>query len=226
MRLALVEDNQRLAELIRDGLIGLGFAVDWFDTLRATRDALDAADYDLLVLDLGLPDGDGVSLIHRLRSRKAHLPILIISARDAVNERVRGLDAGADDYVVKPFELSELAARIRALLRRPGSCLGTALTSGNVSLDTSAGEVRVDGVLVEMPLRELALLEHLLRKSGQVVRKSAIEASLYALSADVTPNAVEAAVSRLRKRLAQANAATEIHTAHGIGYMLTAPPKA
>lgn len=225
MRLALVEDNQRLAELIRDGLVGLGFAVDWFDTLKTSREALDAVHYDLLVLDLGLPDGDGVSLIQRLRGRKAQLPILIISARDAVDDRVRGLDAGADDYIVKPFELAELAARIRALLRRPGNCLGTVLTAGNVTLDTASGEVRVNEAPVEMPPRELALLEQLLRKSGQVVRKSAIEASLYALSAEVTPNAVEAAVSRLRKRLVQANAEAEIHTAHGIGYMLTASAK-
>lgn len=222
MRLALVEDNQRLAELMRDGFAALGFAVDSFDTLQSARAALESAHYDLLVLDLGLPDGDGVSLIRSLRGRKAQLPILIVSARDAVDDRVRGLDAGADDYIVKPFEMAELAARIRALLRRPGSCLSTVLSAGRVALDTAAGEVRVDGAVVEMPPRELALLEQLLRRSGQVVRKSAIESSLYALSTDVTPNAVEAAVSRLRKRLAQAGAGVEIHTAHGIGYMLAA----
>lgn len=222
MRLALVEDNPRLAELIRNGLTELGFAVDGFDTLKTAKAALESTPYDLLILDLGLPDGDGVDLIRGLRARKAPLPILIVSARDAVGDRVRGLDAGADDYIVKPFELAELAARIRALLRRPGQCLGTVLTSGNVELDTTSGAVRVNGVLTEMPPRELALLEQLLRRSGQVVRKSSIEASLYALNAEVTPNAVEAAVSRLRRRLAQAHAQVEIHTAHGIGYMLTA----
>lgn len=221
MRLALIEDNLRLADLIREGLTELGFVVDAFDTIRRVSAALNCMQYDLLILDLGLPDGDGVDFIRSIRAQRLQTPVLIISARDAVEARVRGLDSGADDYIVKPFELSELAARVRALLRRPGQRLGTVLNVANLDLDTVSGMVRVDGEVIDIPRREFSLLEQLMRRCGSVVRRSAIESALYALSAEVTPNALEVAMSRLRKRLAQSGAAVEIHTAHGIGYMLS-----
>jgi DNA-binding response OmpR family regulator len=221
MRLMLIEDNRRLAELIRDGMVEQGFAVDHSSTLSDARKMLSAAHYDLVLLDLGLPDGDGIDLIRTLRNRKVTTPVLVITARDALGDRVLGLDSGADDYLVKPFDIAELGARCRALLRRPDGCLGTALQAGNVLLDTSTRQVRVGNVAIEMPPREVALLELLIRHFGQVVTRSAIEASLYALSADVTNNAVDAVISRLRRRLSEAD--VEVHTAHGIGYMLTAP---
>ncbi|MER2634929.1 MAG: response regulator transcription factor [Rhizobiaceae bacterium] len=223
MRLLLVEDNTRLATLIRDGLAGHGFAVDWFATMDGAHEALRAVDYQLVLLDLGLPDGDGLDLIRALRRERIATPILVITARGVLGDRVAGLDSGADDYLVKPFDLSELAARCRALLRRPGSTLGAVLGAGNVSLDVGAREVRVDERRVEMTPREVSVLEHLLRRAGQVVPKSALENSLYAMHAEVTPNALEAAVSRLRKRLAAAGADVRLHTAHGIGYALFAP---
>ena len=223
MRLILIEDNHRLAESIVLGLEGDGFAVDRFDTLAAARAALAATPYDLILLDLGMPDGDGVSLIESLRRSKMTIPILILTARDGVGDRVRGLDSGADDYLVKPFAITELSARCRALLRRPGASLGIVLESGNVSLDTVTREVHVDGKNINMPPREVALLELLMRHSGRVVAKTAIDAALYALHAEVTPNAIDTALSRLRRRLSGNGADVSIHTAHGIGYMLMAP---
>jgi DNA-binding response OmpR family regulator len=223
MRLILIEDNHRLAESIRLSLEAEGFAVDGFQTLAAARAALTGVPYDLILLDLGMPEGDGVELIASLRRSKVATPVLIITARDGIGDRVRGLDAGADDYLVKPFATAELAARCRALLRRPGGILGAVLQAGNGSLDTTTREVRVAGRNVNMPPREVALLEQLLRQCGRVVTKAAIDASLYALHAEVTPNAIDTALSRLRRRLNGAGADVSIHTAHGIGYMLMPP---
>ena len=223
MRLILIEDNHRLAGSMRLSLEAKGFAVDAFETLAAARAALAGVPYDLILLDLGMPDGDGVELIASLRRSKVATPVLIITARDGIGDRVRGLDAGADDYLVKPFATAELAARCRALLRRPGGMLGAVLQAGNVSLDTTTREVRVAGRNVNMPPREVALLEQLLRQCGRVVTKAAIDASLYALHDEVTPNAIDTALSRLRRRLNGARANVSIHTAHGIGYMLMPP---
>ena len=223
MRLILIEDNERLAESILQGLEGEGFVLDRFGTLAMARSALDAAHYDLILLDLGMPDGDGMDLIRALRQRGVATPVLVITARDALGDRIRGLDSGADDYLVKPFSTLELAARCRALLRRPGGSLGTVLEAGNVTLDVPAREVRVAGKLIEMPPRETALLEALMRHSGRIVTKAAIDASLYALRTEVTPNAIDAALSRLRRRLAATSANVQVHTAHGIGYTLMPP---
>ena len=223
MRLILIEDNDRLAESISHGLEGEGFVVDHFGTLATARCALDLAHYDLVLLDLGMPDGDGLDLMRALRRKGITTPVLVITARDALGDRVRGLDSGADDYLVKPFATAELAARCRALLRRPGGSLGTVLEAGNVTLDVATREVRVAGKLMETPPRETALLEALMRHSGRIVTKSAIDASLYALHAEVTPNAIDAALSRLRRRLTNASANVQVHTAHGIGYTLMPP---
>jgi DNA-binding response OmpR family regulator len=223
MRLILIEDNDRLADSIRAGLEAEGFAVDRFDTLASARAALKDIEYSLILLDLGMPDGDGVGLIDSLRRAKVTTPILIITARDGLGDRIRGLDGGADDYLVKPFATTELAARCRALLRRPGASLGIVMESGNVQLDTISREVRVADKAVAMPPREVALLEQFLRHSGRVVSKGAIDTALYSLNAVVTPNAIDTAVSRLRRRLSGAGADVVIHTAHGIGYMLMPP---
>lgn len=223
MRLLLIEDNPRLAGLIRDGLQGQGFAVDWCGTIAGAETALKVNAYDLLLLDLGLPDGDGLELLRSIRRGKDTTPILILTARGGLDDRVSGLDAGADDYLVKPFQIPELAARCRALMRRPGAALGTILTCGNVGLDTAERSVTVDARPVETPPREVDLLEHLLRRGGHVVAKAALENSLYAMDAEVTPNALEAVVSRLRKRLAAANANVLVKTVHGVGYALVAP---
>lgn len=223
MRLLLIEDNPRLAGLIRDGLQGQGFAVDWCGTIAGAEAALQVNAYDLVLLDLGLPDGDGLELLRSIRRHKDATPILILTARGGLDDRVSGLDAGADDYLVKPFQIPELAARCRALMRRPGASLGTILACGNVMLDTAERSITIAARTVEAPPREVDLLEHLLRRSGHVVAKPALENSLYAMDAEVTPNALEAVVSRLRKRLASAEADVTLRTVHGVGYALLAP---
>jgi len=223
MRLLLVEDNARLASLIREGLDRQGFAVDWCETVDGAEHALKINDYDLMLLDLGLPDGEGLDLVRALRRRQDMMPILILTARGGLDDRVLGLDAGADDYLVKPFQIPELAARCRALLRRPGASLGTELTVGNVILHSAERSVAVAGIPVEATPREVDLLECLLRRAGHVVAKPALEGALYSMDAEVTPNALEACVSRLRKRLTAAGADIQIRTVHGVGYALFAP---
>ena len=223
MRLLLIEDNARLASLIREGLDRQGFAVDWCETVDGAEHALKINAYDLMLLDLGLPDGEGLDLVRRLRRRQDTMPILILTARGGLDDRVLGLDAGADDYLVKPFQIPELAARCRALLRRPGASLGTELTVGNVILHSAERSVAVAGRSVEATPREVDLLECLLRRAGHVVAKPALEGALYSMDAEVTPNALEACMSRLRKRLSTAGADVQIRTVHGVGYALFAP---
>lgn len=221
MRVLLAEDNPRLSALITEGLAEQGFVLDSFPTLVSAREALAVARYDLLLVDLGMPDGDGVAFIRAVRRAGDTTPILVITARSGLRDRVGGLDSGADDYLMKPFEMPELAARCRALLRRPGGCLGTVLQVGNLTFDCQGREVRVGDRLVRVPPRELGLLERLMRRAGHVVSKSSLEEALYALSSEVTPNALEAAVSRLRRRLSAERAGVVLHTAYGMGYLLT-----
>ena len=223
MRLLLVEDNARLASLIREGLDRQGFAVDWCETVDGAEHALRINDYDLMLLDLGLPDGEGLDLVRSLRRRQDMMPILVLTARGGLDDRVMGLDAGADDYLVKPFQIPELAARCRALLRRPGASLGTHLTVGNVILDSAGRSVMVGGIRINATPREVDLLECLLRRAGHVVAKPALEGALYSMDAEVTPNALEACMSRLRKHLSAAAADVQIRTVHGVGYALFAP---
>ena len=220
MRLLLVEDNPQLAELVQEGLTRQGFAIDCCGSLKDALAARNAASYDLVLLDLGLPDGDGMNLVRQLRLANDSIPILILTARSGLNDRLIGLDGGADDYLVKPFEIAELAARCRALLRRPGASLGVILQLGNVALDTTTRTVTVNEQRIETPPREVALLEQLLRRSEQVVRRSQLEESLYSFGDEVTPNALESAVSRLRKRFTAAGANVLVRTAHGIGYAI------
>lgn len=220
MRLLLVEDNPELAQLIQEGLSSQGFVIDRCGSLKEALATRPAANYELILLDLGLPDGDGMDLVRRLRHANDSIPILILTARSGLNDRLIGLDGGADDYVVKPFEIAELAARCRALLRRPGASLGVILQLGNVALDTTTRTVTVADRRIDVPPREVALLEQLLRRAEQVVRRSQLEESLYSFGEDVTPNALESAVSRLRKRLSNAEANVIVRTAHGIGYAI------
>ena len=221
MRVLIIEDNRRLAALIAKGCETAGFAVDICNDLDEARSALATARYDIAVLDLGLPDGDGLDLLASLRQKGSELPVIVLTARDALESRVEGLNAGADDYLLKPFAMEELVARIRALLRRPGQALGRKLTAGNVEFDTVAREVSIAGVPTTFSRRETDLLETLLRRQGRVVPKDAIEESLYAFGDDVSSNTIEVAIHRLRKRLGESGADIEVHTLRGIGYVLS-----
>ncbi|PKQ07191.1 MAG: DNA-binding response regulator [Alphaproteobacteria bacterium HGW-Alphaproteobacteria-11] len=223
MRLLVIEDNRRLATHVAKGCRQAGFAVDLCHDLEAARAAVEAVNYDAVILDLSLPDGDGLEFLARLRRSGSDLPVLILTARDRVGDRVAGLDTGADDYLLKPFAMEEVVARLRALLRRPGQALGLQLTAGNVTFDTVAREVSVGGAPFVMSRRETDLLEILLRRQGRVVPKDSIEEKLYAFGDEVSSNSIEVAVHRLRKRLAEAGADIEVHTMRGIGYMLGAP---
>jgi len=221
MRILLIEDHQRLAQSIVEGLAGFGLGVDFFGTAEEGLAAEDSISYDALILDLALPDRDGLEVLSQLRKREKRIPVLILTARDGIDERVEGLDRGADDYLLKPFAMKELAARLRALLRRPGGPLGATITIGNVSLNTTTRQIKIDGQVVAISRRELDALELLMRRADQVVPKRLLEDSVYGLSDEVAPNTIEALISRLRRRLEIIEARVSIHTLRGVGYLLT-----
>ncbi|MBB5745196.1 response regulator transcription factor [Brevundimonas variabilis] len=210
----------RLGALLSEGLIRDGFVVDWRQNLRDAEEAVGSATYDLILLDLGLPDGDGLDWVKTLRRSSVSTPILVLTARGGLNDRVTGLDAGADDYLVKPFEASELAARCRAILRRPGQRITPVLTVGELAFDVASRQASCRDTQIELSRRESDLLELLMRRAGTVVTRAALEESLYAFNEPVTPNAVEAAVSRLRRKLDDAGCDGMLHTVRGLGYLM------
>lgn len=220
MRLLLVEDHDRLAGYIVKGLTAAGFTTDHAETLDDALSALSTTRYDGVALDLGLPDGDGMDIVRNLRERQDSVPILIITAREGLKDRVAGLNAGADDYLLKPFEMEELVARLRALLRRPGQALGSTLSNGNMQLNTVAREATISGAQLALSRKELGLLELLMRRSGRIVPKDAIEESLYSFEEVASRNSIEVLVHRLRRKLIDAGADRAIHTLRGVGYML------
>lgn len=220
MRILIVEDEKRIAEILKTSLAKAGFAADAVDRCGDAIEALAATPYDATILDLGLPDGDGIELLAQLRTSGNPIPILVLTARDAVEDRVVGLDSGADDYLVKPFAMAELIARTKALLRRPGGALGTILSAGNISFDTIGRDVRVGEETIFMPRRESAILEHLMRRLGRVVPKAVLEEKLYGIDDELESNAIPVHVHHLRRRLLDAGATAEIHTVRGVGYLL------
>jgi DNA-binding response OmpR family regulator len=220
MRLLLIEDNERFAALLKRGLTAAGFVVDILATAEDAIAALQANRFEIVILDLGLPDADGLDVLTEMRRGGDPTPVLILTARGSLKDRVTGLGGGADDYLVKPFALEELVARLRALLRRPGNLLGATLSVGNLSLDTAARQASVAGEPIFLSPREVAVLEHLLRRSGRVVGKSLLENNLYGMAHEVGSNAVEVYVHRLRRRLAELDASVEIHTLRGVGYLI------
>ncbi len=221
MRLLLVEDHERFAEFVKSGLEREGFTVDAVATAGNADAAFAAVSYDAVVLDLGLPDADGLSLLKSWRDQGSSTPVLILTARDGVDDRVNGLNSGADDYLLKPFEMQELVARVRALLRRPGGTLGTVIEVGNIAFDTSAREVRIGDKAITISRREMGVLEHLMRRAGRVVPKDVIEDKIYGFDEEVSSNSVEVHVSRLRKRLSTSGADCLVHTIRGVGYLLS-----
>lgn len=221
MRLLLIEDETALLDLVQRSLVRAGFTVDMAGTAEEARDALAASRYDAMILDLGLPDEDGLTLLRELRAGRDSTPVLILTARDGVEDRVAGLNSGADDYLLKPFAIDELVARLKALLRRPNGALGVVLEAGNISFDTIGRTVTIDGRALPLTAREMALLENLLRRAGRVVPKRHLEERIYGFDDEVTPNSLEVLLHRLRRKLTSSGFSGEIHTVRGVGYLLS-----
>ena len=220
MRLLIIEDEARIAEILRSALARAGFAIDAVGFYGDAEAALATTRYDALILDLGLPDGDGLALLKKMRERGNATPVLVLTARDAVDDRVSGLDSGADDYLIKPFAISEVIARIKALLRRPEGALGALLKSGNIAFDTIGRDLRVGDSVLALPRRESAILEHLMRRAGRVVPKAVLEEKLYGIDDELGSNAIPVHVHHLRRKLLDSGATVEIHTVRGVGYLL------
>jgi two-component system response regulator QseB len=216
MRLLLVEDDRMLGAGLQAGLRQKGWAVDWVRDGELADEALRGEPYDVVLLDLGLPGRGGLEVLRAMRRRGSSVPVLILTAQDAVSDRVTGLDAGADDYLVKPFDLDEVAARVRALHRRSGGRAGPRLELGALSMDPAAHEVTLDGVPVPLSAREFALLQALLERPGRPLSRAQLEERLYGWGEEVESNAVEVHVHALRKKLG----AHWIRTLRGVGYVI------
>jgi DNA-binding response OmpR family regulator len=225
LRLLIVEDEDRLAGIVKAQMGAAGFVVDVAGSADDAVAVLELTNYDAAVLDLGLPDRDGVSVLTAARGMGKTLPILILTARDAIEDRVAGLNAGADDYLTKPFAMAELIARIQALLRRPGGVLGITLEAGNLRLDTIGRELTIGGVPVRLSRQELAVLEQMMRRLGRIVPKAVIEEKLYGHDEEPESNTIPVHVHHLRRQMQGARASLAIHTVRGVGYILDeAPP--
>lgn len=218
MRILVVEDNRTLADGLAAVLRGAGYAVDVVGDGRSAQAALSAERFDLVILDLTLPGMDGLDVLRDLRARRDSSAVLVLTARGGLDDRVRGLDLGADDYITKPFEVSELEARVRALLRRQAGLHGAVVDFAGISLDTNSRTILAEGRALDVPPRELSVLEALLLRAGRVVGKRALIETLAAFDDDLSANAVEQYVSRLRKRLAPYG--LTVRTARGLGYYL------
>lgn len=216
MRILLIEDEPALGEAVATHLKRSNHAVDWVQRLDDADAALRAVDYGLILLDLHLPDGRGLDLLRTLRKADDRRPVIILTARDQIRDRIEGLNAGADDYIVKPFDLDELIARILAVQRRSAEKASPTFRAGNLTIDQASRKVWRDGNEVQLTAREWALLECLAQRAGATLSKAQLEEALYAFGSEIESNAVEVFVSRLRKKLG----ADAIHTVRGLGYRL------
>lgn len=216
MRILLVEDDELLGDGLRTGLVQYGYVVDWLKDGLSADQALKTETFDLVVLDLGLPKMSGINVLQNLRARGLTMPVLILTARESIEDRVKGLDSGADDYLTKPFDLDELCARLRALQRRFSSRAEPLITYENIILDPAAHTVTLNNELVNVSRREFALLHKLLENAGRVLSREHLTQSLYGWGEDVDSNALEVHIHNLRKKFGQ----DFIHTIRGIGYMI------
>ena len=219
MRILLIEDDTVLGAAVRDQIAGSGQSVDWVTRLDAARAAMAGAAYDLVLLDLMLPDGRGIGFLKTLRARGDVTPVIILTALDQVSDRIEGLNAGADDYLVKPFDLAELSARIGSVARRYAGNPNPIISHGPLEIDIAARTIRRDGRPVQLTAREWALFEAFLSRPGQLLSKGQLEEKLYTFDTEIESNAIEVHVSRLRKKLG----AGVIETERGLGYRLGAP---
>jgi two-component system response regulator QseB len=217
MRLLLIEDDDMIGKAVRRGLADAGFAVDWVSEGRAAELALDNSVYDLAVLDLGLPKQDGMAILASLRRRGNAMPVLIASARDTVRDRIAGLEAGADDYLLKPFDLDELVARVRALLRRNAGSGSPLLKSGSLVLDPLRKVVTQGDATIDLSAKEFAVLEALMQRPGAVLSRAQLEESVYGWGDEVGSNAIEVHLHHLRRKLG----AAVIKNVRGVGYRVT-----
>jgi DNA-binding response OmpR family regulator len=219
-RILLVEDHERLAALINKKLAAAGIAVDVFDRMDTALAAAQQVPYQALVLDRGLPDGDGINLLQRLRNIGISIPCLMLTARDALHDRVEGLEAGADDYLPKPFAMDEMVARVRALLRRPVHNIVLDPTHGDLLIQPATGIMCCNDENVTLAAAELQIILLLVNKKGSVVRRSALEAAGWGLSEAVTPNALDVALHRLRRKLLIIGSNQQIVNVRNLGYAL------
>ena len=219
MRILLIEDDTVLGAAVRDQLDAHAHSVDWANRLDAARDAMAVAHYDLVLLDLMLPDGLGIGFLKTLRARGDATPVIILTALDQVSDRIEGLNAGADDYLVKPFDLDELSARVGSVARRYTGNPNPMITHGALSVDLASRTLRRDGKQVLLTAREWALLEAFLAHPGHLLSKSQLEEKLYAFDTEIESNTIEVHVSRMRKKLGSG----VIETERGLGYRLSAP---
>jgi len=218
MRILLIEDDTVLGAAVRDQIAGDGHSADWVTRLDAAGDAMAGTAYDLILLDLMLPDGRGIVFLKELRSRGDVTPVIILTALDQVSDRIEGLNAGADDYIVKPFNLAELSARISSVGRRYTGNPNPIITHGALDIDLASRSIRRDGKQVHLTSREWALFEAVLSRPGQLLSKAQLEEKLYAFDAEIESNTIEVHVSRLRKKLGPG----VIETERGLGYRLGA----
>jgi two-component system OmpR family response regulator len=216
MRILLVEDDRMIGESVFDGLRAENYAVDWEKNVKGADLALRTGPYDLVLLDLGLPDGDGLTLLRDLRTRRNRTPVLIATARDAVADRIAGLDAGADDYVIKPYDMEELLARMRALIRRSAGRAEPVFEHGGVSIDPHDRSALVNGEPVTLTAREWAVLEPLIARPGMILSRAQLEEKLYSWQEEISSNAVEVYIHGLRKKLGQ----RFIQNVRGVGYVI------
>lgn len=219
MRLLLVEDDEMIGKSIREVLRRESYGVDWVRDGWAAEQSMTATDYDLLILDLGLPRVHGLQVLKNTRQKGKKVPVLVITARDGIEDRVSGLDAGADDYLVKPFSMSELSARVRALLRRSAGQAAPVFQHGGAELNPLTREVLFNGKVIDLSQREFAILESLIRHPGTVISRASLEQSVYSWGQEVESNAVEVHISNLRKKLTP----KFIKTVRGVGYKLSEP---
>jgi len=216
MRILIIEDDPLLGDGLYSGLRSLGFVPDWVQAASLAWPALLSEDYAAAVLDIGLPGEDGISLLQRLRQQQRTLPVLILTARDGKSDKLAGFKAGADDYVIKPVDMEELAARLHALIRRAQGQIRHCLVAGEIELDPQARRVRLSGEPINLSGREYALLEKLMSNLGRVLSKSQLEAALYGWGEGVESNTVEVHIHHLRRKLGSGR----IVTLRGIGYMM------
>ncbi|MBN8939711.1 MAG: response regulator transcription factor [Rhizobiales bacterium] len=224
MRVLLVDDQPEMASALGAALKRYDMIVDHVATLTDAHEAIASSVYGAILLDRQLPDGEGLTLIPALRAKGISVPIIVLTARGDLADRIAGLDKGADDYLAKPFAVEELLARLRAVRRRSSELSAEILRVGRLSFDFSHREASIDGVIFELPRRELLVLETLLRRMGRTVQRSSLEEAVYSMDDEIQSNALDTHVSRLRRKLADAEAGVAIHAIRGIGYLLKHAP--